>query len=86
MGGVDFVISSVSPFRVIVSPFGPVLSADSEVFVSKISEEHRKEIKRAGVFLAQLSFSNLEVASPQFDACLLLLASTSDAFEENKKS
>jgi hypothetical protein len=84
-GGVDVVIASVGPFRVIVYPFGTVLSTDSEVLVSKISEEFRKEAKRAGAFLAQLSFANSEEASPQFDAYLLPLASISDAFEECKK-
>jgi hypothetical protein len=47
---VDVVIASVGPFRLIVSPFGTVLSTDSRVLVSKISEELRKEAKRAGAF------------------------------------
>jgi len=85
ISGVDVVIASVGPFRVTVSPFGPVLSTDSEVLVSKISEEFRKEAKRAGAFLAQLSFPNSEEASPQFDAHLLPLASISDALKESKK-
>jgi len=85
VGGMGVVIASVGPFRVFVSPFGPVLSTDSEVLISKISEEFRKEAKRAGAFLAQLSFPNSEEASPQFDAHLLPLASLSDAFKESKK-
>lgn len=56
LGGLGTVLASVGPFKVLVTPYGPILTSGREDLASTLIEAFKNFARSKGAFLAQVSF------------------------------
>ena len=56
IGGLGVVLAGVGPLKILIAPYGPILSDGNENIANEIIGEFNLKAKKLGAFLSQLSF------------------------------
>ncbi len=84
LGGIGAVLAKVGPFKVLIAPYGPIITCGLETLASPLIESFKNFARSKGAFLAQVSFP-AESAEENLHFAHLLSSSLSDRTLGNSK-
>jgi len=85
IGGIGVVLAGVGPMKILVAPYGPIVSHGNETILKTLIDEFKNHSKRKNVFLAQLSLPAENGRENYFTAHLLPFESVDKLFSTEKK-
>lgn len=84
IGGIGVVLAGVGPMKILVAPYGPIVSLEGESILKPLIDEFKNHSKRKNVFLAQLSLPAENGGENHFTDHLLPFESVEKLFSTEK--
>jgi lipid II:glycine glycyltransferase (peptidoglycan interpeptide bridge formation enzyme) len=85
IGGMGVVLAGIGPMKILVAPYGPIVTLGGESILKALIDEFKKHAKSKNVFLAQLSLPAGKEMGIPLSGHLLPFESVNELFSSEKK-